>query len=77
MTMATNNQRPAYVKCIQHTHAEKLKTSWCGNKLYYFDWVFQDIDHAAYSAMSGGYNVPCPECINAVLGVLTEGKNYV
>jgi hypothetical protein len=44
--------QPDYIKCIQHTHTERKKTSWCGKSLSSFDWVFQDIDHAAYSTMS-------------------------
>jgi hypothetical protein len=65
-------ERPEYIKCIQHTHAEKQKTSWCGKQLSSFDWVFQDIDHATYNVMSGGRQVPCPECINAIIGILKD-----
>lgn len=63
-------KRPEYIKCIQHTHVDKLKTSWCGEQLFNFDWSFQDIDHAAYSVMSGGRLVPCPECVNSVFKLL-------
>ena len=63
-------ERAEYIKCIQHTHAEKQKTSWCGKQLFSFDWVFQDIDHATYNVMSGGRQVPCPECVNAIFGIL-------
>jgi hypothetical protein len=63
-------KRPEYIRCIQHTHAEKQKTSWCGEQLSSFDWVFQDIDHATYNVMSGGRQVPCPECLNAIFEVL-------
>lgn len=62
--------RPEYIRCIQHTHLDKQKTSWCGKTLYNYDWVFQDIDHATYNVMNGGYLVPCPDCVNAILGVL-------
>lgn len=58
--------RPEYIRCIQHTHAELKNTSWCGKSLYSFDWVFQDIDHATYSIMNEVRQVPCPECITAI-----------
>lgn len=63
-------ERPEYIKCIQHTHAELQKTSWCGRKLYSFDWAFQDIDHAVYSVQSGSCQIPCPECLDKIYGVL-------
>ena len=59
-------ERPDYIRCIQHTHANRKKTSWCGKTLYSFDWVFQDIDHATYSIMNQSRQVPCPECITAI-----------
>ena len=62
--------RPEYIRCIQHTHLDKQKTSWCGKTLYNYDWVFQDIDHATYNIMNGGRQVPCPDCVNVILGVL-------
>ena len=63
-------ERPEYIRCIQHTHAELQKTSWCGRKLYSFDWVFQDIDHAVYSVQSGSRQIPCPECLDKIYEVL-------
>ena len=65
-----NNSRTEYIKCIQHTRADLPKTSWCGNKLYSFDRVFQDIDHAVYSVQSGSRQVPCPDCVNKIHEVL-------
>lgn len=62
--------RPEYVACIQHTHAEKENTSWCGRTLSNFEWCFQDIDHAAYNIMSRGMLVPCPDCVATIIGVL-------
>jgi hypothetical protein len=61
-----------YIKCIQHTHAERKKTSWCGKSLYSFDWVFQDIDHAVYATMNEARQVPCPECIAAIREVFKD-----
>lgn len=68
-----NNSRPDYIKCIQHTHADLSKTSWCGKKIYSFDWVFQDIDHAVYSVQSGSRQVPCPDCVNKINEVFNNG----
>ncbi len=58
--------RPEYISCIQHTHADRVKTSWCGKTLYTFDWFFQNIDHAAHTVMNEARQVPCPECIAAI-----------
>ena len=62
--------RPEYIRCIKHTHADKLKTSWCGENISNFDLPFQDIDHATYTVMSEGRLVPCPGCLNAIFKVL-------
>jgi len=62
--------RPEYIRCIQHTHVDKQKTSWCGQKLSSFDLPFQDIDHATYTVMNGGRQVPCPDCVKFIIGIL-------
>ena len=62
--------RPEYIKCIQHTHLDYPKTSWCGKSIYSFDWVFQDIDHATYAMMNGARQVPCSECLNKIAETL-------
>jgi len=54
-----NKKRPEYIKCIQHTHVDLPETSWCGEKLFSFDWAFQDIDDAVYSVQQGSRQVPC------------------
>ena len=64
--------RPEYIRCIQHTHADKQKTSWCGERLSNFDWCFQDIDHATYTVMNEGRQVPCPDCVNVIMETLTK-----
>ncbi len=64
--------RPDYIKCIQHTHTERDKTSWCGKSLSTFDWAFQDIDHAVYAIMSEARQVPCSECIAAIREVFED-----
>jgi hypothetical protein len=58
--------RPEWIRCIKHTHADRLKESWCGRTLYSFDWAFQDIDHAVYSIQSEARQVPCPACLEAI-----------
>lgn len=64
-----------YIRCIQHTHAEKQKTSWCGKNLFNFDLSFQDIDHAVYSLANGSRLLPCPDCVNVIVNVLkNEGS---
>jgi hypothetical protein len=64
--------RPDYIKCIQHSHTERKRTTWCGKSLSCFDWAFVDIDHAAYAAMSEARLVPCPECIAAIREVFKD-----
>lgn len=63
--------RPDYVKCIKHTHAN-MKNSWCNRRLF-AEFAFVDIDHAAYNALSKGRLVACPECVSAIIKVLTNG----
>jgi hypothetical protein len=62
--------RTEYVRCIQHTHAEREGTSWCGKKIFSFDWVFQDIDHATYATLNGSRQVPCPNCVSVIISSL-------
>jgi hypothetical protein len=67
-----SRQRPEWIKCIKHTHADYDKEAWCGREILTFDWVFQDIDHAAYATMSGARQVPCPDCVNEVVKALKD-----
>jgi hypothetical protein len=48
--------------------------SWCGEDLHYFDWAYQNIDHAAYSIINGSRQVPCSRCLKAIAKVL-EGSS--
>lgn len=66
--------RPEYIKCIQHTNTplHTQKTSWCGEKLSSFDWVFQNIDHAVYSVQNGSRQVPCPDCLKKIYEILKD-----
>lgn len=64
--------REEYINCIRHTHAEKLKESWCGRQVDLFEWTFMNIDHAAYNALNGGRLVACPDCVKAVEATLSS-----
>lgn len=62
--------RPDYICCIRQTHTDKSKLSWCGRTLDPFEFVFMDIDHAAYSNLAGDRLVPCPKCVRAIVNAL-------
>ena len=32
-------ERPDYIRCIQHTHADRKKTSWCSKTLYSLNFM--------------------------------------
>lgn len=70
--MTTN--RPEWIRCIQHTHIDDQNTSWCGKRLSNFDLPFQDIDHATYSVKNGSRLVPCPECVDTIIGILKNER---
>lgn len=71
------SDRPDYVKCIQHTHADLKGQAWCG-RLCSMEWVFQSLDHATYNAASGGYLVACPECVHAVMSCFqSKGSRWI
>jgi hypothetical protein len=64
-----NSPKPEYIRCIRHTHAERLNTSWCGKNLYSFDLPFQDIDHAVYAVEHESRLVPCPDCLDTIFKI--------
>jgi hypothetical protein len=65
--MPSPGMRPEYVTCIQHTHAERKGTTWCGRPLGPLgEFCFVDIDHAAYERLRGGRLLVCPECARIV-----------
>jgi hypothetical protein len=70
--MENSKVRPDYITCIQHTRADRQKTSWCRQRLSSFDWCFQSIDHAAYSEENQSRLVPCPECLSVIKSVLFD-----
>lgn len=57
-------------KCIQHTHAEHDRTTWCGARA--IGWTFTSIDHAAYNQIQSGSVEVCPECIAAIVKSLPQ-----
>ena len=65
-----SSTRPEWIRCIEHTHAQKLGTSWCGRLLLAFEVPFQGIDHAAYATLNGDRLVVCSECAAAVVSLL-------
>lgn len=67
-------ERPEYVKCIKHTHAEKQGEAWCGRQIECFEFAFGDIEHAAYNAIAEGRLLACPECVTAVAAALQNGQ---
>ncbi len=61
--MSTQQGRPEFVRCIQHTHADLTQKTWCG--LPREGFVFQSVDHAVYAAPTSRM-VPCPKCVEKV-----------
>ena len=53
--------------CIKQTHADLTSFTWCGQRVA--GWVFQSIDHAAYSKTIR----PCRACVKAAIAHL-RGK---
>ena len=66
--------RPDFVKCIRHTHADKKGRSWCGRRTS-MEWVFQNIDHAAYTVAQEQRLQPCPDCLATVARILWPNAN--
>ena len=69
---ASTLNRPDYIACIGHTNAptDGPTRTWCGRTCY-MEWVFLGIDHAVYSVHKETRMVPCPECVAAILAVLS------
>lgn len=66
----SETKRPEWVHCIEHTHTQKRGTTWCGRSPLISDFLFQGIDHAAYSTLSESRLVTCPECVEAIASLL-------
>jgi hypothetical protein len=54
---------------IKGTHVKAGGLAWCGKKVTQFDWLYQDIDHAAMSAPFDRIQ-PCPACVEAIVASL-------
>ena len=68
------NNRPDWIKCIAHTHADYLGQPWCGaasTGIAGHRAFFQSLDHAAYAIKNESRLVPCPECLEAARKQLT------
>lgn len=70
---ANQMNRPDYIRCIQHTRADKRGTSWCGQRVAQ-EFTFASIDHAVYNKLRNGRLIACPECVTAVVESLTQAK---
>ncbi len=57
-------------RCIEHTHADKTGTSWCGKKVA-LEWTFENIDHAVYNQLNEGRLTPCSDCVAKIVSLLT------
>lgn len=66
------SNRPEWVVCVRETHEERKDKTWCGRQLYPTaqEFVFESIDHAAYSNLNHARLVPCAECLAKVLVAL-------
>jgi hypothetical protein len=56
---------------IRHTHEKRKGTTWCGLRTDPFMWLFQDLDHAAYSKAQGSTIEPCKQCVGRAIKALT------
>lgn len=67
--------RPEYIKCIAHTHADKIGQSLCGRaigskgpdgELRAREFVFIAIDHWFYNEVAGGRLIGCNDCLDTI-----------
>lgn len=66
---------PEWVRCIRHTHIDKLGTAWCGRVVTPAEHLFFDPGHAANNGMVDGHLVACPSCVQAVTAALRNGHD--
>jgi hypothetical protein len=68
-----DDDRPEWVKCIKFplSRREPWQT-WCDRNAP-LEWMFQDIDHAAFNGLDEGRMVACPKCVAAVMAALRAG----
>ncbi|HHA1204606.1 hypothetical protein V6183_04145 [Enterobacter hormaechei] len=41
--------------------------TWCGHAPKFSDWLFQDAQHALLSIEQGSLQVPCKNCLAAII----------
>jgi hypothetical protein len=61
--------RPEYVKCVKHTHADKQGESWCG-RMISSEFAFDGVEAAAYEGLRGGRLLVCPQCLEKIEAAL-------
>lgn len=62
--------RPDYIKCIEDTHTDSNRKTWCGKEYNQFEFTFLDIEHAAFNGRNGGRLAACKDCIKAITKAL-------
>lgn len=65
--------RPDWVHCIRHTHADMLGKVWCGGEPS--GWDFISADHAAENGRQLGRLVACRKCVAAIHEALVHGHD--
>lgn len=58
--------RSDYIKCIEDTHSDSNRKTWCGKEYNQFDFTFLDIEHAAFNGRSGRRLQACKDCVKAI-----------
>ncbi|XYV36921.1 hypothetical protein ACQCOG_17305 [Escherichia coli] len=48
--------------------------TWCGHVPQFSDWLFQDAQHALLSIEQGSFQVPCKNCLAAIIKAAQEVK---
>lgn len=59
---------------LTHVNGKPLPTeiSWCGKSILYYDFCFQDAQHALLSVEQNTTAQPCKHCLNAIRKVINE-----
>lgn len=70
---AENSERPEYVKCVRNNHADFLGKSLCGRSAQ-LDFLFNDLDHAFFTALTQGRLLICSECVDVACTALNAHR---
>ena len=54
--------------CIRHSHSDLRNYTWCEERCAGF--VFQSVDHAAYSLLAKRRIPVCPKCLDRISKLL-------